>query len=215
MPSALPGGPSCCGGTWRRRTGRMTRSRLADLVPGEAGADLERPRGLRRGPAPRGGGVSPGHAGRPRGHTDRCPRLLGLYSLQGDLEHAIQVLERGSASVVPPATGTGCEGSWRAWALPMRCGLAEGARCWRRRCAAVPAQAPQSLVYAQLSEVWRLAGRGEEAGQHAHQALDLARQHKERANEALAPHQLGVVHAHADPRCRGGRSPLPAGPGPC
>jgi tetratricopeptide (TPR) repeat protein len=50
-----------------------------------------------------------------------------------------------------------------------------------------------------LSEVCRLAGRGEEAGQHAHQALDLARQQKERGNEALALHQLGVVQAHADP----------------
>ena len=50
-----------------------------------------------------------------------------------------------------------------------------------------------------LSEVCRLAGRGEEAWQHARQALDLARQHKERGNEALALHQLGVVHAHADP----------------
>ena len=47
------------------------------------------------------------------------------------------------------------------------------------------------------SAVWR--ERGEEAGQHARQALDLARQHKERANEALALHQLGVVQAHADP----------------
>ena len=50
-----------------------------------------------------------------------------------------------------------------------------------------------------LSEVCRLAGRGEEAWQHARQALDLARQHKERGNEAHALHQLGVVHAHADP----------------
>ena len=50
-----------------------------------------------------------------------------------------------------------------------------------------------------LSEVCRLAGRVEEAWQHARQALDLARQHKERGNEALALHQLGVVHAHADP----------------
>jgi hypothetical protein len=50
-----------------------------------------------------------------------------------------------------------------------------------------------------LSEVCRLAGCGEEAWQHARQALDLARQHKERANEALALHQLGVVHAHTDP----------------
>ena len=50
-----------------------------------------------------------------------------------------------------------------------------------------------------LSEVCRLAGRGEEAWQHARQALDLARQHKERGNEAHALHQLGALHASADP----------------
>jgi tetratricopeptide (TPR) repeat protein len=50
-----------------------------------------------------------------------------------------------------------------------------------------------------LSEVCRLAGCIEEAGQHARQALDLARQLKERGNEAHALHQLGVVQAHADP----------------
>jgi tetratricopeptide (TPR) repeat protein len=50
-----------------------------------------------------------------------------------------------------------------------------------------------------LSEVCRLAGRGEEAWQHAYQALDLARQLKERGNEARASHQLGVVHAHTNP----------------
>jgi tetratricopeptide (TPR) repeat protein len=55
------------------------------------------------------------------------------------------------------------------------------------------------LWIAWLSEVCRLAGRGEEAWQHACQALDLARQQKERGNEAHALHQLGVVHAHADP----------------
>jgi tetratricopeptide (TPR) repeat protein len=50
-----------------------------------------------------------------------------------------------------------------------------------------------------FSEVCRLAGYSAEAWQHACEALDLARQHKERANEALALHQLGVVYAHADP----------------
>jgi tetratricopeptide (TPR) repeat protein len=50
-----------------------------------------------------------------------------------------------------------------------------------------------------LSEVCRLAGRGEAAGQHACQALDLARQLKERGDEALALHQLGVVCAHINP----------------
>jgi len=58
-------------------------------------------------------------------------------------------------------------------------------------------QAPQRVAW--LSEVCRLAGHGEEAWQYARQALDLARQLKERRNEALALHQLGVVHAHADP----------------
>src|SRR5262249_2101161 len=52
---------------------------------------------------------------------------------------------------------------------------------------------------ARLSEICRLEGRGEEAQQHARQALDLARQHKERANEAHALHQLGVIYAHAAP----------------
>ena len=50
-----------------------------------------------------------------------------------------------------------------------------------------------------LSEVWRLAGHGEEARQHARQALDLALQQKARGDEALALHQLGTVQAHADP----------------
>ena len=55
------------------------------------------------------------------------------------------------------------------------------------------------LQVAWLSEVCRLEGRGEEAGQHARQALDLARQQKARGDEARALHQLGVIYAHADP----------------
>ena len=58
---------------------------------------------------------------------------------------------------------------------------------------------PSSLRVARLSEVCRLAGRGDEAWQHARQALDLARQHKARGHEAHALHQLGIVHAHAAP----------------
>jgi tetratricopeptide (TPR) repeat protein len=50
-----------------------------------------------------------------------------------------------------------------------------------------------------LSEACRLAGYVEDAWQHANQALDLARQHKERANEALALYQLGTLHAHTEP----------------
>jgi tetratricopeptide (TPR) repeat protein len=57
----------------------------------------------------------------------------------------------------------------------------------------------QAYRVAWLSEVCRLTGRSAEARQHARQALDLARQLKERGNEAIALHQLGVVQAHANP----------------
>jgi tetratricopeptide (TPR) repeat protein len=59
----------------------------------------------------------------------------------------------------------------------------------------------RGLAYrvAWLSEVCRLAGHGEEAEQHARQALALARQQKARGDEALALYQLGVVQAHANP----------------
>jgi tetratricopeptide (TPR) repeat protein len=56
-----------------------------------------------------------------------------------------------------------------------------------------------ALRVAQLSEVCRLAGRYEEVCQYARQALDLARQLKERGNEALALYHLGAGQAHASP----------------
>ena len=127
-----------------------------------------------------------------------------LYLAQGDLEHAIRVLEQGLA--LCRASGN------RDWLRPIAAGLgyasalqgrlAEGRALLEEaisegiRTGALPGHA---FRVAWLSEVCRLAGRGEEAWQHARQALDLARQQKERGNEALALHQLGVVHAHADP----------------
>jgi tetratricopeptide (TPR) repeat protein len=42
-------------------------------------------------------------------------------------------------------------------------------------------------------------GHREEAWQHAHQALDVARQRKVRGGEARALHQLSVMYAHANP----------------
>jgi tetratricopeptide (TPR) repeat protein len=130
--------------------------------------------------------------------------LGDLYCVKGDLEHAIRVLEQGLAlcrasghrNMLRPIVavlgyaaalqGRLAEG----YALPEE-GISESIRTGGLR----------GLAYrvAWLSEVCRLAGRGEEARQHARQALDLARQHKERADEALALYQLGVVHAHANP----------------
>jgi class 3 adenylate cyclase/tetratricopeptide (TPR) repeat protein len=132
---------------------------------------------------------------------------LGELSLtQGDLEHAIQVLEPGLALCRASgyrggALGVIAAGLGYAYALQGR--LAEGRALLEEaisegiRTGGLRGRLAYRVAW--LSEVCRLAGRGEEAGQHARQALDLARQHKERANEAVALHQLGVVHAHADP----------------
>jgi tetratricopeptide (TPR) repeat protein len=127
-----------------------------------------------------------------------------LYLAQGDLEHAIRVFDQGLA--LCRASGN------RDWLTEIVVGLGHASTLQGRLAegrALLEEGISESLrtggllgnAYwvAWLSEVCRLAGRGEEAGQHAHQALDLARQHKERANEALALHQLGVVHAHVTP----------------
>jgi hypothetical protein len=47
--------------------------------------------------------------------------------------------------------------------------------------------------------VWTAGTAGPKAWQHARQVLDLARLQKTRGEEALALHQLGVLHAHAAP----------------
>jgi tetratricopeptide (TPR) repeat protein len=132
----------------------------------------------------------------------RC--LGGLYLTQGDLEHAIWVLEQGLAlcrasgtrsQLRPIAASLGA-----AYALQGR--LAEGRALLEEAISeAIRTDGLASLAgrVAWLSEVCRLAGRGAEAWQHARQALDLARQQKDRGNEAHALHQLGVVQAHADP----------------
>jgi class 3 adenylate cyclase/tetratricopeptide (TPR) repeat protein len=133
-------------------------------------------------------------------HSD----LGQLCLAQGDLEHAIRLLEQSLAlcrasgsqiNVRATATSLGA-----AYALQGR--LAEG-HALLEEAISISLRTGELLAHAYrvacLSEVCRLVGRGKEAWQHACQALDLARQYKERGHEALALHQLGVVHAHADP----------------
>ena len=127
-----------------------------------------------------------------------------LYLIQGDLAHAIPVLEQGLA--LCRAAGA------RSWlqrimahlgaAYVLQGRLVEGRALLEegigdsRRTGELESQASR---VAWLSDVCRLEGRGEEARQYAHQALDLARQQKARGNEAHALHQLGTVQAHANP----------------
>ena len=178
----------------------------ADPVPGVAGADLGRARGLRRGPAPRGGGAPPRHAGRPRARHRSLPTAASASctSPKGTWSTPSGCWSRAWPSVVPPATGLWLRmiAAGLGYASALQGRLAEGRALLEEAISeGIRTGALRGHAYrvAWLSEVCRLAGRGEEAWQHARQALDLARQHKERADEALALHQLGVVHAHADP----------------
>jgi tetratricopeptide (TPR) repeat protein len=131
--------------------------------------------------------------------------LGSLYLAQGDLEHAIRVYDQGLALcrasgyrggfLRPIVAGLGYASALQGRLAEGRAlleeAISEGIRTGELRGLA------SRLAW--LSEVCRLAGRGEEAWQHARQAPDLARQLKERGNEARALHQLGVVQAHADP----------------
>jgi tetratricopeptide (TPR) repeat protein len=131
---------------------------------------------------------------------------LGLLSLaQGDLEKAIRVLEAGLALCRTsgywggflPAIAAGL-----GYAAALQGRLAEGGALLEEGLSEslrTGGLTGQAYRVAWRSEVCRLAGRYDEAWQHAHQALNLARQHKERGNEAHALHQLGAVHAHTDP----------------
>jgi class 3 adenylate cyclase/tetratricopeptide (TPR) repeat protein len=127
-----------------------------------------------------------------------------LYLAQGDLEPAIRVLEQGLA--LSRASGNRntlrgiAAGLGSASALQGR--LAEGRALLEEAIGEnmrTGARQDHARKLSWLSEVCRLAGRSEEAWQHARQAFDLARQQKARGDEALALHQLGAVHAHADP----------------
>src|SRR5262249_10684790 len=126
-----------------------------------------------------------------------------LYLDKGDLEHAIRVLDQGLAlcratgelnTVRPIAASLGSayalQGRLTAGRALLEEGISESIRTGARQ---------RPLWVAWLSEVCRLVGRGEEAWQHARQALDLARQLKEHRDEAPVLHQLGDLHAYADP----------------
>jgi tetratricopeptide (TPR) repeat protein len=127
-----------------------------------------------------------------------------LYLAQGDLEHAIQVLEPGLALCRASGNRTQLRAIAAAlgYAYALQGRLAEGRVLLEEAISErIRTGGMLGLPYqvAWLSEVCRLAGHYEEAWQHARQALDLARQQKARGNEALALHQLGVVYAHANP----------------
>ena len=188
MPSATSAGrPSCCGGAWRRRTGSLAR-------PVQTGRSSPR-RGwrgpwARSGPSPRAGVTGRRRSASPRwkaegGHRSLRPRLPrppvprprgpgarhpGVRPGPGPLSCL-----RQPAWLRPIAAGLGYASALQGRLAEGRALLEEGiSESIRTGCAVNHAP-----IVAWLSEVCRLAGHGEEAWQHARQALDLARQQKD------------------------------------
>jgi tetratricopeptide (TPR) repeat protein len=131
-------------------------------------------------------------------------RLATLYLAQGSLADAIRLGNQGLALCRTSGNHSGFRQTIVAclgYAAALQGRLAEGRALLDEavsdRLTLGARQRPIWVTW--LSEVCRLAGCGEEAWQHACQALDLARQQKERGDEAFALHQLGVVKAHAAP----------------
>ena len=128
-----------------------------------------------------------------------------LYFAQGDLEAAVRVLEEGlalcRASGQKAWLGSIVGGLGEAYAHTGRLveGLAflEEVRQDDLRTGALGGGYVSHLR--QLSAVYLLAGRIDEAWQHACQAFDLARQLKACGEEARALFQQGAVHAQASP----------------
>jgi predicted ATPase len=131
---------------------------------------------------------------------------LGRLALrQGDLPQAIAVLERG----------VGLCQTWdiRAWFPNMASHLGYAYALAGRIAEALPLleQAEQrgaargtmgggySLNVGYVSEAYLLAGRREEAVQHAGRALDLSRARKERGHEAWVLRLLGEIAARREP----------------
>jgi tetratricopeptide (TPR) repeat protein len=130
--------------------------------------------------------------------------LSHLYLTQGELAHAIRLCDQGLAlsrasgnrNMLPILlSGLGYAAALQGRLVEGHALLEEGI-CDSRRMGGLVALAHR---VAWLSEICRRMGRGAEAEQHARQALDLALQQQDQGDEALALHQLGVIHAHADP----------------
>src|SRR5262249_37030309 len=125
-----------------------------------------------------------------------------LLSLRkGDLDQAIAVLERGLEL---------CQ-VWYIWswlrnfisqlgyAYALSGRIAEAVALLEQTVVSTLTAGMGILWMAYRSEAYLLAGRREEASQLAGRALELARQHNERANQAWVLRLLGEIHSHSDP----------------
>ncbi len=127
---------------------------------------------------------------------------------------------RAWPSVVPPATGTILRAiaAGLGYASALQGRLAEGRALLEEAISEgirTGALLGHAYRVAWLSEVCRLAGRGEEAWQHARQALDLARQQKDACQRgARAAPAWRRPCPRRSPRCRSRPKPTTSRPWP-
>ena len=222
IPSATSAGrPSCCGGAWRRRTGRLARPVLpCGSGPGRGW----RGPWARSGPSPRAGATGRRRSASPRWQAEGTHRSwpttasATCTSPKGTWSPPSGCWSRAWPSVVPPATGPVAidrGGPGLAYALQGR--LAEG----------------RALLEEAISENIRTGGlQGHSSGSHGSARSVVWRDAARRPGSTPArrstwpgstrTRERGVRAAPAwrrpgprrSPRCRARRSLLPAGPGP-
>ena len=196
------------------------RTVLRIRVPGVAGVDLERAWGLCRRPAPRGGGAPPRQAGRPRGHHRSCPRppRPPVPRPRGPgARHPGVGAGPGPLSCLrqPGFVATDHSG-------PGLCLCAPGAPRGGARAAGRGDQRKYPHGRAAKSQLGRMAQRGLSSGGTRRGGLAACAPGARPGPAAEGTRERGTRAAPAwrcpgprrPPRCRAGRSPLPAGPGP-
>jgi tetratricopeptide (TPR) repeat protein len=132
-------------------------------------------------------------------------RGLGyLYLRKGDLDRAIEYLERCSELCrvwAIPVTTTAAT-AYMGYAFVLSGRLAEGLSFLERVSIEVASRRDMTgyvVTLANLSEAYALADREEDALRLVNQAIDFARDHKRRHQEAWALRTLGRIAAHRDP----------------
>jgi tetratricopeptide (TPR) repeat protein len=132
-------------------------------------------------------------------------RGLGyLYLRKGDLDRAIGYLERCSelCRVWAISVTTTAAAAYMGYAFVLSGRLADGLSFLERVSIEVASRQDMTgyvVTLANLSEAYALANREEEALRLVNQAIDFARDHKRRHQEAWALRTLGRIAAHHDP----------------
>src|SRR5499426_2632248 len=135
----------------------------------------------------------------------QCYWALGyLYGIQGDLEEATRLLEKGHAICRERdvAMMTPLLASYLGWVYALSSRVEDGLALIRAGLAGIEPlgfRVYEALGQAQLAESLVIGNRLDEARQAATRALELSRARGQRAYEASALRMLGEINARRDP----------------